>query len=135
MSTVVHRAHKTSATDALISAFLELFSQNIPIDVLIDTGWLQSNVVSEWIAILIRQDGGKLRQANLVLTSCVFTIRTDHRSLLYQNIHGSRKVLQWKLDILLVDAPNPYYDLRPRIICYPIYINHMYRHIYTVYIF
>ena len=28
-----------------------------------------------------------------------FTIRTDHRNLLYLNNHGSRKVLQWKLDI------------------------------------
>ena len=28
-----------------------------------------------------------------------FTIRTDHRNLLFMNNHGSRKVLQWKLDI------------------------------------
>ena len=38
---------------------------------LIDTGCLQTNVVSERIATLIRQDGGKLRPANLVLTSGV----------------------------------------------------------------
>ena len=28
-----------------------------------------------------------------------FTIRTDHRNLLFMNNHGSCKVLQWKLDI------------------------------------
>jgi transposase InsO family protein len=28
-----------------------------------------------------------------------FTIRTDHRNLLFMNNHGSRKVAQWKLDI------------------------------------
>ena len=28
-----------------------------------------------------------------------FTIRTDHRNLLFMNNHGSRKVLQWMLDI------------------------------------
>ena len=33
-----------------------------------------------------------------------FTIRTDHRNLLYMNNHGSRKVLQWKLDIQHYDA-------------------------------
>ena len=33
-----------------------------------------------------------------------FTIRTDHRNLLYLNNHGSRKVLQWKLDIQHYDA-------------------------------
>ena len=33
-----------------------------------------------------------------------FTIRTDHRNLLYLNNHGSRKVLQWKLDIQYYDA-------------------------------
>jgi hypothetical protein len=50
-------SHNTSANDVLISAFLVLSSQNIPIDVLIDTGCLQRNVVSERIATLIRQDG------------------------------------------------------------------------------
>jgi len=33
-----------------------------------------------------------------------FTIRTDHRNLLYLNNHGSRKFLQWKLDIQHYDA-------------------------------
>ena len=33
-----------------------------------------------------------------------FTIRTDYRNLLYMNNHGSRKVLQWKLDIQHYDA-------------------------------
>ncbi len=33
-----------------------------------------------------------------------FTIRTDHRNLLFMNNHGSRKVLQWKLDIQHYDA-------------------------------
>ena len=63
--------HKTSATDALLSAFLVLSRENIPIDVLIDTGCLQRNVVSERIATLLRKDGGKLRPANLVLISGV----------------------------------------------------------------
>ena len=31
-------------------------------------------------------------------------IRIDHRNLLYMNNHGSRKVLQWKLDIQHYDA-------------------------------
>ena len=64
-------SHNASANDALIPAFLVLPSKNIPINVLIDTGCLQTNVVSERIATLIRQDGGKLRPANLVLTSGV----------------------------------------------------------------
>ena len=34
-----------------------------------------------------------------LLGGIAFTIRTDHRNLLYMNKHGSRKVLQWKLDI------------------------------------
>ena len=38
---------------------------------LIDTGCLQTNVVSERIATLLRKDGIKLRPANLVLTSGV----------------------------------------------------------------
>jgi transposase InsO family protein len=33
-----------------------------------------------------------------------FTIRTDHRNLLFMNNHGSRKVFQWKLDIQHYDA-------------------------------
>ena len=33
-----------------------------------------------------------------------FTVRTDHRNLLFMNNHGSRKVLQWKLDIQHYDA-------------------------------
>jgi len=33
-----------------------------------------------------------------------FTIGTDHRNFLYLNKHGSRKVLQWKLDIQHYDA-------------------------------
>ena len=44
---------------------------NVPINVLIDTGCIQTNVFSERVAILIRQDGGKLRPANVVLTSGV----------------------------------------------------------------
>ena len=42
-------SHKTAATDALISAFLVLSSQNISIDVLIDTVCLQTNVVRDRI--------------------------------------------------------------------------------------
>ena len=38
---------------------------------LIDTGCLQTNVVRERVARLIRQDGGKMRPANVVLTSGV----------------------------------------------------------------
>ena len=34
-----------------------------------------------------------------LLGGIAFTIKTDHRNLLYTNKHGSRKVLQWKLDI------------------------------------
>ena len=34
-----------------------------------------------------------------LLSGIRFTIRTDHRNLLYLNNHGSRKVFQWKLDI------------------------------------
>ena len=50
--------HKTSATDTLRSAFLVLLRKNIPIDVLIDTGCLQTNVASEGIATLLRKDVG-----------------------------------------------------------------------------
>jgi hypothetical protein len=41
-----------------------------------------------------------------LLGGIVFTrfIRTDHHNLLYMNNHGSRKVLQWKLDIQHYDA-------------------------------
>ena len=59
------------AIDALLSAFIVLSRQNIPIEVLINTGCLQTNVVSERIATLNRQNGSKLRPANLVLTSGV----------------------------------------------------------------
>ena len=38
---------------------------------LIDTGCLQTNIVSERVETLIRQDGGKLRPSNLMLTSGV----------------------------------------------------------------
>ena len=34
-----------------------------------------------------------------LLGGIAFTIKTDHRNLLYMNKHGSRKVLQWKPDI------------------------------------
>ena len=34
-----------------------------------------------------------------LLGGIAFTIKTDHRYLLYMNNHGSRKVLQWKIDI------------------------------------
>ena len=44
-----------------------------------------------------------LRLDNLVV-GVHFTIRTDHRNLLFMNNHGSRKVLQWKLDIQHYDA-------------------------------
>ena len=33
-----------------------------------------------------------------------YMIRTDHRNLLFTNNHGSRKVLEWKLDIHHYDA-------------------------------
>ena len=50
-----------------------------------------------------------------------FTIRTDHRNVLYMNNHGSRKVLQWKPDIQHYDAiidyvpgvMNPPADMQP----------------------
>ena len=50
-----HTQH-TSATDTLLSAFLILSRRNVPIKVLIDTGCIQTNVVSERVANLIRQD-------------------------------------------------------------------------------
>ena len=40
-----------------------------------------------------------LKKLDDLLGGIAFTIRTDHRNLLYMNNHGSRKVLQWKLDI------------------------------------
>ena len=40
-----------------------------------------------------------------LLGGIAFTIRTDHRNLLYMNNHSSRKFLQWKLDIQHYDAP------------------------------
>ena len=61
--------HHTLATNPLLSAFLILSNHNVPIHVQIDTGCLQTNVVSERVATLIRQDGGKMRPANVVLTS------------------------------------------------------------------
>ena len=39
-----------------------------------------------------------------LLGGIAFTIRTDHRNLLNMNKHGSRKVLQWKLDIQYYDT-------------------------------
>ena len=60
--------HHTSATDTLLSAFFILSHHNVSIHVLIDTGCVQTNVVSERVANLIRQDGGKLRPANFVPT-------------------------------------------------------------------
>jgi len=43
-----------SATETLLSAFLILSHQNIPFHVLIDTGCVQTNIVSEPVANLIR---------------------------------------------------------------------------------
>jgi hypothetical protein len=40
-----------------------------------------------------------LKKLDELVGGIPFTIRTDHRNLLYMNNHGSRKVLQWKLDI------------------------------------
>jgi len=40
-----------------------------------------------------------LKKLDDLLGGIAFTIKTDHRNLLYMNNHGSRKVLQWKLDI------------------------------------
>ena len=34
-----------------------------------------------------------------LLEGIAFTIRTYHRNLLYMNKNGSKKVLQWELDI------------------------------------
>ena len=61
----------TAATDALMSTFLILSCQNIPINVHFDTGCLQTKVVSERVANFTRRDGGKLRQTNVVSTSGV----------------------------------------------------------------
>ena len=66
-----HHTQHTSATGTLLSAFLILSHHNVPIHVLIDSGCIQTNVVSERVANLIRQDGGKLRPANVVLISGV----------------------------------------------------------------
>ena len=70
--TVVHHTHNTLTTHPLKSVFLILSKNNVPIHVLsTNTGCLQTNVVSERVARLIRQDGGKMRPANVVLTSGV----------------------------------------------------------------
>ena len=45
-----------------------------------------------------------LRKLDDLIGGVHFTIRTDHRNLLFMNNHGSRKVLQWKLDIQHYDA-------------------------------
>ena len=40
-----------------------------------------------------------LEKLDDLLGGIAFAIKTEHRNLLYMNNHGSRKVLQWKLDI------------------------------------
>ena len=45
-----------------------------------------------------------LKKLDDLLGGIRFTIRTDHRNLLYLNNHGSPKVLQWKIDIQHYDA-------------------------------
>ena len=50
----------------------------------------------EKIAFAIYWALGKLDK---LLGGIAFTTRTDHRNFLYMNNHGSRKLLQWKLDI------------------------------------
>ena len=60
-----HRCFNVCFTCSVMSC------QKIPINVLFDTGCLQINVVGEREANFIRQDDGKLRQANVVLTSGV----------------------------------------------------------------
>ena len=40
-----------------------------------------------------------LKKLDDLLGGIRFTIQTDHRNLFYLNNHGSRKILQWKLDI------------------------------------
>jgi len=39
-----------------------------------------------------------------LLADIAFTIRIDHRNLLFMNYHESRKVLEWMLDIQHYDA-------------------------------
>jgi len=59
--------------------------------------------------ILGAKEAGRLTRRDIA-----FTIKTDHRNLLYMNNHGSRKVLQWKLDIQSNDILQRNDRARPR---------------------
>ena len=50
---------------------LSLSTTIVPIYVLIDTGCMQTNVLSERIGHLLRQDGGKIFETNVAPTSGV----------------------------------------------------------------
>ena len=65
------------------------------------SGWYISWSLNRWSTI--EKEAYAIYWALLRLDDLIggipFTIRTDHRNLLFLNNHGSRKVLQWKLDI------------------------------------
>ena len=60
-----------SDQDCLVPGQLLLTSTIVPINVLIDTGCMQTNVLSERIGTLLRKDGGKVFETDVALTSGV----------------------------------------------------------------
>jgi hypothetical protein len=63
--------NREDGSNTFVSAYLSLKSNILPIRVLIDTGCTQTNVVSERLAALLRQDGGVVSKADIVLKSGV----------------------------------------------------------------
>ena len=82
-TTLVQRPHKQhgppccartvthSDQDCLVPGQLLLTSTIVPINVLIETGCMQTNVLSERIGTLLRKDGGKVFETDAALTSAV----------------------------------------------------------------
>ena len=62
---------RTEGHDLLIPGQLHLATSLLPIHVLIDTGCMQTNVVSARIAAAIRKEGGEIQKASVTLTSGV----------------------------------------------------------------
>jgi len=61
--------NRTEGHKLLIRSKLHLATSQIPIHVLIDTGCMQTNVVSARIAAAIREESGEIRKASVTLAS------------------------------------------------------------------
>jgi len=93
--------------DFNIPATLHLKLRDCPINVLIDTGCLQTNIVSTRIAALLRQDGDMMRAASVTLTSGVGGRSYGVQGIMTVNLslmsHELKKSKRMRLRVLVCD--------------------------------